>query len=352
MQTPFDPPAAIEVAVARSFVHRFLAKAFEDPDPKGWAWLTYTVMENVLETAAQRLADDGATGLAVSIQLNEPLTPAPSGGEREFSPISVERSLFSDPIPALAEVLPLPLEKGEGRGEGLCPLNRDRLVESARQLRPHFKNENFDAFQADYLAAFGHTVRGDCPMNEIEYGDIKADPLFQPHRLADLGAFYRAFGLEVSDDAAERHDHICLELEFMSVLSAKEGYALQQHLPEEQLELCRQAQKKFLRGHLGRWTPAFTRRLARAVGEGALGALANFTRAFIEAECRRFGITPGSEDLLLRPVDESAESLCTSCGLNSLPPGALAVREALSPQPSGCARAQACGGAQLEKRCT
>ncbi len=263
MQTPFDPPAAIEVAVARSFVHRFLAKAFEDPNPKAWWWLTHTVMENVLGAAVQRLAAEGA---------------------------------FS-------------------------------LEESARQLLPHFKKENFGAFQADYLAAFGHTVRGDCPMNEIEYGDIKADPLFQPHRLADLGAFYLAFGLEVSDDAAERHDHICLELEFMSVLAAKEGFALQQHLPEEHWEVCLQAEKKFLRDHLGRWTPAFTRRLARAVGEGALGALANFTRAFIEAECRRFGITPGSEDLLLRPVDESAESLCTSCGLNSLPPGALAVRE-------------------------
>ena len=62
-------------------------------------------------------------------------------------------------------------------------------------------------------------------MNEIEYGDAQADPLFQPHRLADLAAFYRAFGLELAADAAERQDHLCIELEFMSVLAAKEGYA-------------------------------------------------------------------------------------------------------------------------------
>jgi DMSO reductase family type II enzyme chaperone len=160
-------------------------------------------------------------------------------------------------------------------------------------------------------------------MNEIEYGDIKADPLFQPHRLADLAAFYRAFGLEVVDDAGERHDHICLELEFMTVLAAKEAYAREHQLDADQLAQCRDAQKSFLREHLGRWTPAFTRRLASTTGEPTLVALAEFTRAFIESECARFGVKAGSEDLLLRPVDEAAESMCASCGLNQLPPGAL-----------------------------
>jgi hypothetical protein len=91
-----------------------------------------------------------------------------------------------------------------------------------------------------------HAARGRCPLNEIEYGDIKADPLFQPHRLADLAAFYRAFGLEVAEDADERHDHICLELEFMCVLAAKEAYALEHQLDAEVLTLCRDAQKRFL----------------------------------------------------------------------------------------------------------
>lgn len=183
--------------------------------------------------------------------------------------------------------------------------------------------EQLDAFTSDYVAAFGHAARGSCPLNEIEYGDLKADPLFQPHRLADLSAFYRAFALEVTEDATERHDHICMELEFMSVLAAKEAYALEHQSDEEQLSQCREAQKKFLREHLGRWTPAFTRRLARAVGDGALGVLAKFTQEFLATDCQRFGVTPGSEDLLLRPVDES-ESLCASCGIRNLPPGALA----------------------------
>jgi DMSO reductase family type II enzyme chaperone len=197
------------------------------------------------------------------------------------------------------------------------------LEEAAAAFRACLSPDAFEPFLESYLAAFGHAARGRCPLNEIEYGDLKADPLFQPHRLADLAAFYRAFGLELADDANERHDHFCLELEFMCVLAAKEAYALEHQLDSDDLSLCREAQKRFLREHLGRWTPAFSRRLARMAGDTALGALAEFTRVFIELDCARFGIAPGSEELLLRPVDEAAERQCDSCGLAELPPGAL-----------------------------
>jgi hypothetical protein len=86
------------------------------------------------------------------------------------------------------------------------------------------------------------------------------------------------------------------------------------------LAVCREAQRKFLREHLGRWTPAFARRLHRIVGDGPLGALAVFTLAFIQLECRRLGVTSGSEDLLLRPADAAA-SLCDGCGLSHALPG-------------------------------
>jgi hypothetical protein len=86
-----------------------------------------------------------------------------------------------------------------------------------------------------------------------------------------------------------------------------------------------EAQRKFLRDHLGRWAPAFTRRLTAATSEAGLRALAEFARAFIESECARFGVSAGSEDLLLRPVDEAAESMCATCGMPNLPPGAPAT---------------------------
>jgi DMSO reductase family type II enzyme chaperone len=183
----------------------------------------------------------------------------------------------------------------------------------------NFQSESFEVFQVAYVTAFGHAARGDCPLNEIEYGDLKADPLFQPHRLADLAAFYRAFSLEVADNAAERPDHIGMELEFMAVLAAKEAYALEHQLDEEQREVCRNAQKRFLREHLGRWSVAFARRLERVATSPALAALAAFTREFIVSECAAFRVSAGSKDLSLRPVDEAAESLCASCGLKNLP---------------------------------
>jgi len=107
------------------------------------------------------------------------------------------------------------------------------------------------------------------------------------------------------------------------VLAAKEAYAMEHQFDDEQIAICRDAQKKFLREHLGRWTPAFTRRLARMAGDTALGALADFTCQFIAADCARFKVTPGSEDLLLRPIDEGSETLCASCGITNLPPGAV-----------------------------
>jgi len=247
--------SAIDIAMARSFIHRFLANAYEDPMPQTWRWLTQTI--NSLRAAN----------------------------------VYAGQSLL-----ASAEVL-------------------------INALQP----AGFDSFLNGYLAVFGHAARGSCPLNEIEYGDIKADPLFQPHRLADLAAFYRAFGLEVTADAGERQDHICLELEFMCVLAAKEAYALEHQLDADQLAQCRDAQKKFLREHLGRWTPAFARRLAAGTDEPTLRALAEFTRAFVESECARFAVNPGSEELALRPVDEAADRMCDSCGINNLPPGSLAT---------------------------
>jgi DMSO reductase family type II enzyme chaperone len=191
---------------------------------------------------------------------------------------------------------------------------------------PAFESDAFDSFHSAYLAVFGHAARGSCPLNEIEYGDLKADPLFQPHRLADLAAFYRAFGLELAYNAGERQDHICLELEFMCVLAAREAYALENQFDADDLSFGRDAQKRFLRDHLGRWVPAFTRRLSAASHDPTLMALATFTRAFVTTECVCFGTHPGSEDLLLRPADEAAERMCDSCGIGSLPPGAESAR--------------------------
>ncbi len=250
---------SIDVGLARSLLHQFLARAFADPMVETWAWLTSADTHSAVLSAVRTLT-----------------------------------------------------------------LGSPGLEDSAATLIARLRHVSFESFQTAFVTAFGHAARGDCPLNEIEYGDLHADPLFQPHRLADLAAFYRAFGLEVAAAAAERPDHIGMELEFMAVLAAKEAYAHVHEADADRCALCRDAQKKFLREHLGRWAPAFARRLARAATDDALAALAEFMRDFIVAECAHFGLPPGSEDLLLRPVDEASDSLCGSCGLNQLPPGVAA----------------------------
>jgi DMSO reductase family type II enzyme chaperone len=230
---------------------------------------------------------------------------------------------YTDPSAALWEVLCQPASAEALAAAAMAVAGpASLLAESARTFQEQLRPQCYEAFLNAYLSAFGHAARGRCPLNEIEYGDLKADPLFQPHRLADLAAFYRAFGMEVSGNAGERQDHLGVELEFMCVLAAKEAYALEHRLAGSELEICRDAQKKFLREHLGRWAPAFTRRLARSVGHGPLAALAHLTRAMVETDCARFGFAPGSDDLVLRPVNAAAESLCASCELTQLPPGA------------------------------
>lgn len=236
------------VPLARAFIYRYLAQAFEDPHPDTWAWLCDDRTQSSLRAACQ----------------------------------------------AASASFPL----------------------------PRFDPAGFDSFQNACLALFGHAARGSCPLNEIEYGDLKADPLYQPHRLADLAAFYRAFGLEVAEEAGERQDHLCLELEFMCVLAAREAYAYQHSLDAVRQGQARAAQRDFLREHLGRWCPAFSRRLLDNARDPVLRGLAEFIGAFVEAECHRFGVCPGSSDLLLRPVDTPAESQCASCGLAGVLPGA------------------------------
>lgn len=247
---------SVDVALARCFLHQFLARAFDYPGEESWNWLS-----------SEATMEAGRASIAL---LRE-------------SPES--------PLARSYEAM-------------VCGLGA----------------EAFASYHDDYVAAIGHAARGSSPINEIEYGELKADPLLQPHRLADLGAFYRAFGLELRSEGGERHDHLSVELEFMSVLVGQEAHALAQGLPDEVLAINRRAQRLFLREHLGRWSPAFARRLRAAVGEGGLGRMADWLLAFVEAEGRRLGVATGAEDVLLRPADEGA-SLCDSCGLTQRLPG-------------------------------
>lgn len=175
-----------------------------------------------------------------------------------------------------------------------------------------------DAIAARHATLFGHTVRGQVPPYETEYG---ADTLFQqPMELADLSGFLAAFGLVVAPDAHERVDHVRCECELMSFLACKEAVAASADGDAVTLDETRRAQRLFLRDHLGRFAPAFAARLAAADPGGFYGALGRVLTALVQADCRRLDIEAGADDLWLRApaADDEVPMACgtggASCG--------------------------------------
>lgn len=178
---------------------------------------------------------------------------------------------------------------------------------------------------SSYVALFGHTARGMVAPYETEYGN---EPLFQqPQELGDLMGFYRAFGLSLRLDRHERADHISCECEFMSFLAMKEAYALE-HNDATMLETTLKAQKVFLRDHLGRFLPAFTRQLGRDHGAVFYQKLADLSLRFIAREATRLGIRLGAANLSLRPADDDRVPMACGSGAEcAAMPGACAPEE-------------------------
>ncbi|MBI4230167.1 MAG: molecular chaperone TorD family protein, partial [Planctomycetes bacterium] len=117
---------------------------------------------------------------------------------------------------------------------------------------------------------FGHSVAGPCTPYEAEYG-ARSEASFA-HKIADVAAFYRAFGVVLSPAAAERPDHLAVECEFLHFLACKESRARERGTPE-QVETCRRAQREFVRSHLACWAGGFAKRFEQAAEGGALAGL-------------------------------------------------------------------------------
>ncbi|OGG56347.1 MAG: hypothetical protein A3F84_22225 [Candidatus Handelsmanbacteria bacterium RIFCSPLOWO2_12_FULL_64_10] len=174
------------------------------------------------------------------------------------------------------------------------------LAERARDLAAPGGASDPEALTASYRRLFGHTARSPVSPYETEYGQ---DALFQqPQEMGDLGGFLKAFGLTLRAEAHERIDHVSCECEFLAFLCRKEAYALTRG-DEAMAGETRRAGRLFLRDHLGRFGPAFARRLTQEDAGGFYGALGGLCLAFLAAECARLRVPAGSEFLQLRAVD-------------------------------------------------
>ncbi len=158
----------------------------------------------------------------------------------------------------------------------------------------------------DYGALFGHSAQGKCPLYETEYGDGD-EGLQQPHQLGDLSGFYAAFGLAPARRIHERFDHVAVESEFLAFLYLMEEHALGLADPER-VEVAVDAEGSFLRSHLGRWGPAFARRVSEQAGGGYYRALALFALDLIGSDCRLHGVQVGPDQLVLRTIPDDPET--------------------------------------------
>lgn len=141
----------------------------------------------------------------------------------------------------------------------------------------------------EYVEVFGHSVSADCPPYEGEYG--QAHVFQKSQTLADLGTFYRAFGVGPRPDLKDRLDHVSVEMEFMHLLTLKEAHALLNGHGEQKTALCRQAQEAFLANHLANWITAFTRGLAgKCGGTGVLASVASLLETYMSREFGRYSL--------------------------------------------------------------
>jgi TorA maturation chaperone TorD len=203
------------------------------------------------------------------------------------------------------EAIPKQLGPGERPHGDLDPRRvLDRLPRSAAALN------------AEYEKVFGLLVSAACPPYETEY--INGKFTFQrSNTLADVNGFYLAFGLTTTDEHWERADHIVQELEFMAFLLSQERRAANggSALRQQNLEVCREAQARFLGEHLAWWAPAFAKLLSRENQDGFYGAVGVFLAALVPAERALAGVEAAGRFATPSSLERPEE--CDGCQLAS-----------------------------------
>ncbi len=143
--------------------------------------------------------------------------------------------------------------------------------------------------QTEHRRVFTNVITLDCPPYETLFGN---DHVFaQSHVMGDIAGFYKAFGVELSKDIHERLDHLSVEFEFMHFLTYKESYS-RCHDGVEKTEIVVDAQKKFVKNHIGRWVPLFCRMLAKKADAGLFKIMADCMSEWMDFEVAFLGVNP------------------------------------------------------------
>lgn len=150
-----------------------------------------------------------------------------------------------------------------------------------------------DEWSAEYHRLFVNEVF--VPPSEGSYGLVERGAI-----LGDVSGFYKAFCMQVSDEVGPP-DQMKIEMMFLCLLALKEANAIQQQLVDK-LEITRDAEKKFLDDHVGRWLPQFSERLWNCAHHPFYRAASRLMMAWLAAECELWKITPVPYPMQLSPV--------------------------------------------------
>ncbi len=197
-------------------------------------------------------------------------------------------------------------------------LGDGELAEQIARLRACWPAGN-DKARESYVRVFGLLVSPEVPPYEVEY-EARTDVFARTAALADVAAFYNAFGLRL--ERRERPDHVAIEAEFLwFLLERLAGARLHRHGRDKQ-ELVAEAVRAFFREHFGAWAESFASDLAaraRAAGEPAMLEAAELLAKWTRREAARlaFKLPPRRA---AHVVDLPPVEACDGC----LPAGGLA----------------------------
>jgi DMSO reductase family type II enzyme chaperone len=207
--------------------------------------------------------------------------------------------------------------------ETLTPLASDlgwgQVTQALHDLSQLAHQTTEEAFLDEHAQVFGHVTSADCPPYEAEYG--QAHVFQKSHTMADLNAFYNAFGVTANPEHKDRSDHISTEMEFMHLLTLKEAYAQEDTGGGANLGVCRKAQESFLATHLAPWVDTFAQRLVRKAGDGAVYAsLGKLLETHMRREFETFQLDSDSANPaeLLDPEEDEQECYAAPWEVKSL----------------------------------
>ncbi len=178
---------------------------------------------------------------------------------------------------------------GGERAKQKLVLLRKQFDQVGKVVASECANWQLIDLQAEHRRVFSNVITLDCPPYETLFGN---DHVFaQSQVMGDIAGFYRAFGVELSKDIHERLDHLSVEFEFMHFLAYKESYS-RCHDGADKTQIVLDAQKKFVKNHIGRWVPLFCLMLGKKADSGLYKHVADLMAEWMDFEAAFLGVVP------------------------------------------------------------